>query len=183
MKILPILVLPSLPDKIAHLQELANNVWYSWSPDLQQLFRRLDQDCWEQCNKNPVQTLAHVSQEKLRAAAESESFVAHLNRVYEAFNRYMAQKKWFETRYPVCKDATIAYFSCEFGLDVSLPIYSGGLGVLSGDHLKSASDLGIPIVAVGLLYRYGYFTQTLNADGWQMESYKENDWYNLPFTL
>ncbi len=183
MKILPILILPSLPDKIARLQELANNMWYSWSPDLQQLFRRLDQDCWECCNKNPVQMLAQVSQEKLRAAAESESFVAHLNRVYEAFNRYMAQKKWFETRYPVCKDATIAYFSCEFGLDVSLPIYSGGLGVLSGDHLKSASDLGIPIVAVGLLYRCGYFTQTLNTDGWQMESYKENDWYNMPVTM
>jgi starch phosphorylase len=183
MKIKPILVLPSLPDKIKHLQELARNVWYAWSPDLIGLFQRLDRDTWEACNQNPVQMLAHVSQEKLLEAAEDESFVAHLERVYGAFNHYMAQKKWFEARYPVCKDATIAYFSCEYGLDVSLPIYSGGLGVLSGDHLKTASDLGIPIVAIGLLYRYGYFRQTLNADGWQNETYRENDWYNMPVTL
>jgi len=183
MKIKPILILPSLPDRISRLQDLAHNVWYSWSPDLVALFKRLDQDCWAQCNQNPVQMLAMISQEKLRAAAEDESFVAHLNRVYEAFNNYMAQKKWFETRYPVCKDSTIAYFSCEFGLDVSLPIYSGGLGVLSGDHLKTASDLGLPLVAVGLLYRFGYFNQTLSADGWQFESYTENDWYNMPVSL
>ena len=183
MKIKPILVLPSLPDKIVHLQELSRNLWYSWSPDLISLFRRLDQDTWEACNQNPVQMLAQVSQDKLRAAAEDDSFVAHLERVYGAFTQYMAQKKWFEARFPVCKNSTIAYFSCEYGLDVSLPIYSGGLGVLSGDHLKSASDLGIPIVAVGLLYRYGYFQQSLNADGWQNESYRENDWYNMPVTL
>ena len=183
MKIKPVLILPSMPDKIAHLQDLARNIWYAWTPDLISLFRRLDQDMWDACNQNPVQMLARVSQEKLREAAEDESFVAHLERVYGAFNHYMAQKKWFETRYPVCKDATIAYFSCEFGLDVSLPMYSGGLGVLSGDHLKTASDLGIPIVAVGLLYRYGYFQQKLNADGWQNEHYIENDWYTMPVTL
>ncbi|MCK5125335.1 MAG: alpha-glucan family phosphorylase [candidate division Zixibacteria bacterium] len=183
MKIKPILILPSLPEKIEHLQELAQNVWYAWSPNLTRLFRRLDSDCWKECNQNPVQMLALVSQEKLRAAAEDESFVAHLDRVYSEFNAYMAQKKWFETRYTACKESNIAYFSCEFGLDVSLPIYSGGLGVLSGDHLKSASDLGIPIVAVGLLYRYGYFKQALNADGWQVETYDENDWYNMPVTL
>ena len=183
MKIKPILILPSLPDRIAHLQDLANNLWYAWTPDLISLFRRLDHDTWLACNQNPVQMLAQVSQEKLREAAEDESFVAHLDRVYAAFKHYMAQKKWFEARFPVCKDAKVAYFSCEFGLDVSLPIYSGGLGVLSGDHLKTASDLGVPIVAVGLLYRYGYFQQTLNADGWQNESYEENDWYNMPVTL
>jgi len=183
MKIKPLLVLPSLPDKIIHLHDLANNLWYAWSPELVQLFRRLDQDTYDRCNQNPVQMLAHISQEKLRQAAEDESFVAHLERVYEAFNNYMARRKWFETRYPNFKETKIAYFSCEFGLDVSLPIYSGGLGVLSGDHLKSASDLGIPIVAMGLLYRYGYFQQALNADGWQNESYTENDWYNMPVTL
>ncbi len=177
------MVLPSLPDKISHLQDLSRNLWYSWSPDLISLFRRLDRETWEVCNQNPVQMLAQVSQDKLLAAAEDDSFVAHLERVYGAFNHYMAQKKWFEARFPVCKDSTVAYFSCEYGLDVSLPIYSGGLGVLSGDHLKSASDLGIPIVAVGLLYRYGYFQQSLNADGWQNESYKENDWYNMPVKL
>ena len=183
MKIKPLLVLPSLPEKISRLQELANNLWYSWSPELTQLFRRLDQETYDRCNQNPVQMLALISQEKLREAAEDESFVAHLGRVYEAFTSYITRRKWFETRYPVCKEAKIAYFSCEFGLDVSLPIYSGGLGVLSGDHLKSASDLGIPIVAVGLLYRYGYFQQTLTSDGWQNESYIENDWYNMPVTL
>jgi starch phosphorylase len=183
MKIKPILVLPSLPEKITRLHELAQNLWYSWSPDLVQLFRRLDEDTWQVVNQNPVQMLAQVSQEKLRKAAEDDSFVAHLERVYDAFNQYMARRKWFEIRYPACKEATVAYFSCEYGLDVSLPMYSGGLGVLSGDHLKTASDLGIPIVAIGLLYRYGYFQQTLNADGWQNESYKENDWYNMPVTL
>ena len=183
MKIKPILILPSLPEKIEHLQELSQNVWYAWSPSLNRLFQRLDSDCWKACNQNPVQMLALVSQEKLRAAADDDSFVAHLERVYSEFNAYMAQKKWFETRYTACKDAHIAYFSCEYGLDVSLPVYSGGLGVLSGDHLKSASDLGIPIVAMGLLYRYGYFKQALNADGWQIETYDENDWYNMPVTL
>ncbi len=183
MKIRPVLILPSLPEKISHLQELAHNVWYAWSPELRKLFRRLDSDCWDECNQNPVMMLANVSQEKLREAAEDESFVAHLARVYGEFNAYMAQKKWFETRFPVCKEAKIAYFSCEYGLDVSLPVYSGGLGVLSGDHLKSASDLGIPIVAVGLLYRFGYFRQSLNADGWQNETYVENDWYNMPVSL
>lgn len=183
MKIKSFLVLPSLPDKIAHLSELASNLWYSWSPELVQLFRRLDQETWEAVNQNPVMMLAHVPQEKLREAAEDESFVAHLERVYGAFKTYMAQKKWFETRWDICKDACIAYFSCEYGLDVSLPIYSGGLGVLSGDHLKSASDLGIPIVAMGLLYRYGYFQQSLSADGWQNESYQENDWYNMAVVL
>jgi starch phosphorylase len=183
MKIKPLLIMPSLPDRIEHLQELAHNVWYAWSPSLTRLFKRLDPDCWKDCNQNPVQMLAHVSQEKLRAAAEDDSFVAHLERVYSEFNAYMAQKKWFETRYTACKDAHIAYFSCEYGLDVSLPVYSGGLGVLSGDHLKSASDLGIPIVAVGLLYRFGYFKQALSADGWQVETYDENDWYNMPVSL
>ncbi|NMC44482.1 MAG: glycosyltransferase family 1 protein [candidate division Zixibacteria bacterium] len=183
MKIKPLLVLPSLPEKIARLQELANNVWYAWSPELTQLFRRLDEDTYDRVNQNPVMMLAHVPQERLREAAEDESFVAHLGRVYEAFTGYMARKKWFENRFPAFKNAHIAYFSCEFGLDVSLPMYSGGLGVLSGDHLKSASDLGIPIVAVGLLYRYGYFQQSLTVDGWQTESYTENDWYNMPVTL
>jgi starch phosphorylase len=110
MKIKPVLVLPSLPERIAHLKELANNLWYAWSPDLISLFRRLDRDTWEACNLNPVEMLALVSQEKLRQAAEDDSFVAHLDRVYAAFNHYMAQKKWFETRFPVCKDAIVAYF-------------------------------------------------------------------------
>lgn len=183
MRVKHLLVLPRLPERIKALQELASNIWYSWNWDLVRLFLRLDAEMWEKCYQNPVEMLSRLPQHVLQRAANDEAFVVTLDRVYEKYKNYLNLKKWFEYEYPKEKSGRIAYFSLEYGLDTGLPVYSGGLGVLSGDTLKAASDLGLPVVAVGLLYRYGYFRQTLSKDGWQQERYEENDWYHMPVTL
>jgi starch phosphorylase len=180
MRVKQFLVLPKLPARIAGLQELAQNVWYSWNWDLVKLFIRLDPEMWEATYQNPVKMLARLPQESLQEVADDDGFVANLERVRRKFHDYIERKKWFAYAHPDVKGKTIAYFSLEYGLDTGLPVYSGGLGVLSGDTLKSSSDLGLPLVAVGLLYRYGYFRQFLSADGWQQERYEENDWYHMP---
>ena len=180
MKIKQYLVLPQLPDKIRRLQELAHNLWYSWNPELVQLFRDLDEKLWEETNQNPVEMLARLPQEKLKSYSEDQKFLERLNNLYEEFQKYLERKNWYHFKYGNLEKNTIAYFSLEYGLDTGLPVYSGGLGVLSGDTLKAASDLGIPMVAVGLLYRYGYFRQILSSEGWQQERYEENDWYHMP---
>ncbi|MFO8042334.1 MAG: DUF3417 domain-containing protein, partial [Alkalispirochaeta sp.] len=177
MKYIEYTVNPQIPRALKPLEELAHNLWLSWNHDALALFTRLDFDAWMQSHQNPVRMLGMVSQERFEALAEDDSYLAALNTVVEKFRRYKAGK---DTWYRGAKKNTIAYFSMEYGLDVSLPIYSGGLGVLSGDHMKSASDLGLPLVGVGLLYQQGYFQQYLNADGFQQESYPENDWYNMP---
>ena len=178
-------VVPSVPPRLSPLRELAYNLWWSWNLDVVDLFRRLDRDLWEEMDHNPVLLLAKLSQARLDEAANDDGFVAHMMRVYQAFNRYMgATDTWFRRNYadhfPGLK---IAYFSMEYGITECIPIYSGGLGILAGDHLKSASDLGVPLVGVGLLYQQGYFRQYLNADGWQQESYPLNDFYNMPIRL
>ncbi|MBD3402915.1 alpha-glucan family phosphorylase [candidate division GN15 bacterium] len=183
MRVKQLLVLPRLPERISKLQELANNLWYSWNWDLVKLFIRLDPDMWERTYQNPVEMLTRLPQHVLQRAADDEAFVVTLDRVYDKYQNYLKMKKWFDYKYADYKDNTIAYFSLEYGLDTGLPVYSGGLGVLSGDTLKTASDLGLPMVAMGLLYRYGYFRQTLSKDGWQQERYEENDWYHMPVTL
>jgi len=184
MQVKQFLVLPKLPERISTLQELARNVWYSWNWDLVKLFIRLDPEIWEACYQNPVEMLARLPQEALERAANDDGFVASLDRVYRRYQDYQSQKKWFEQKYPEQNGKErVAYFSLEYGLDTGLPVYSGGLGILSGDTLKSASDLGLPVVAVGLLYRYGYFRQFLSSDGWQQERYEENDWYHMPVQL
>lgn len=183
MRVKQLLVLPRLPERIKKLQELANNLWYSWNWDLVKLFIRLDSDMWERTYQNPVEMLTRLPQHVLQRAADDEAFVVTLDRVYDKYQNYLRQKKWFGYKYGDLKQNTIAYFSLEYGLDTGLPVYSGGLGVLSGDTLKAASDLGLPMVAMGLLYRYGYFRQTLSKDGWQQERYEENDWYHMPVTL
>ncbi len=180
MRVRQFFVLPKLPDRLLPLQELAQNLWYSWNWDLVKLFIRLDAEMWEQCYQNPVEMLARLPQDSLQRAADDDAFVASLHRVYDKYQTYLKQEKWFQYKYAPYNDRRIAYFSLEYGLDTSLPVYSGGLGVLSGDTLKSASDLGLPMVAVALLYRYGYFRQFLSADGWQQERYEENDWYHMP---
>lgn len=180
MRVKQFLVLPKLPERIIALQELAQNIWYSWNWDLVKLFIRLDPEMWERCYQNPVEMLSKLSQETLLKAAADDGFVASLDRVYQKYQDYLSQKRWYETKYPENKNKTISYFSLEYGLDTGLPVYSGGLGVLSGDTLKSASDIGLPMVATGLLYRYGYFRQFLSSDGWQQERYEENDWYHMP---
>ena len=176
-----ITVTPQLPQKINKLNEVANNLWWAWNTDFLKLFKTIDGDLWEKVNKNPIKFLKLVSQDRLEKASESADFVTEYNKVVENFEDYMVSKNtWFRKNYPDNKNDLIAYFSAEYGLDQILSIYSGGLGILSGDHLKSASDLGIPLVAVGLLYKDGFMHQKIDGYGLQREEYIENDWENLP---
>jgi starch phosphorylase len=176
-------IAPSLPEKLERLRELAFNTRWTWDHETIDLFRRLDRDLWEECYHNPVLVLGKIKQDRLRAVADDDGFIAHMERVSQSLDDYMQAETWYHRTYGRSNRLRIAYFSAEFGITESLPIYSGGLGVLSGDHLKSASELGLPLVGVGLLYQQGYFSQYLNADGWQQESYPTNDFYNLPITL
>jgi starch phosphorylase len=176
-------VSPSLPQELANLRELAFNLRWTWHHETIELFRRLDRDLWEECYHNPVLMLGKVSQERLRTAADDDGFIAHMERVYSSLTDYTQGETWYQKKYSRSDKPRIAYFSAEFGITESLPIYSGGLGILAGDHLKSASELGLPLIGVGLLYQQGYFQQYLNADGWQQESYPINDFYNLPLVL
>ena len=173
-------VFPDVPAPLAPLLEMAHNLWWVWQPDAVELFRRLDRKLWDEVYHNPVKLLGSIDQGKLAAAATDEGYLAHMHRVYAEFQEHLKQKGWFNEHNPDKEKMLVAYFSAEFGLHESLPIYSGGLGILAGDHLKSASELGIPLVGVGLLYRNGYFQQYLSADGWQQEAYPELDFYNLP---
>ncbi|MEA2030525.1 MAG: alpha-glucan family phosphorylase [candidate division Zixibacteria bacterium] len=183
MRLKQFLVLPKLPERIIALQELSQNLWYSWNWDMLKLFIRLDPEMWEQCYQNPVEMLAKLPQETLQQAASDDGFVASLNRVYQKYHDYLDLRRWWQHEHSDLNGSAIGYFSLEFGLDTGLPVYSGGLGILSGDTLKAASDLGLPTVAIGLLYRYGYFRQFLSSDGWQQERYEENDWYHMPVQL
>jgi glycogen phosphorylase len=183
MKVRPVHVLPNIPEPLRPLRDLAMNLWFSWNWEAVALFIRLNAVLWEKSYQNPVLMLGSLPQEELEAAARDESFVANLRDVYESFKRYMGAPKWFRDAHGAEKDVLVAYFSTEFGIDEGLPIYSGGLGVLSGDHLKATSDLGVPLVGVGLLYQKGYFRQILNLDGWQRELYADNDWFNMPVTM
>jgi starch phosphorylase len=172
-------VFPDVPAPLAPLLELANNLWWVWHPDAVELFRRLDRKLWEEVHHNPVKLLGVINQKVLAEMANDDSYLAYLNRVHSSFKAHLTEKGWYAKQHGDQKDMLVAYFSAEFGLHESLPIYSGGLGVLAGDHLKSASELCLPLVAMGLLYRNGYFQQYLTADGWQQEAYPELDFYNL----
>ncbi len=173
-------VLPHLPERLQALHKLAYNMWWCWNADAVALFRRIDVDIWESLGHSPVKMLGATPQTRLEKLAKEEGFLAHMDRVEEALNNYMSAPTWFQDTYGAEKYARVAYFSAEFGIHESVPVYSGGLGVLAGDHLKSASDLGIPLSGVSLMYREGYFRQYLNVDGWQQERYPENDFFNLP---
>ncbi|HNX74982.1 MAG TPA: alpha-glucan family phosphorylase [Candidatus Rifleibacterium sp.] len=176
------IVVPSLPEPLAPLKDLAYNLWWCWNPEAIALWRRLDPVQWEATYHNPVKMLGAISQERLEAKARDEAFLANLHRVYESFNQYLNDHQtWYAKNHGGFMDKpVVAYYSAEFGLTESVRLYSGGLGMLAGDHLKSASDLGIPLVAVGLMYRVGYFQQKLNAGGYQQEVYPENDFHNMP---
>ncbi|MEI6305515.1 MAG: glycosyltransferase family 1 protein [Deltaproteobacteria bacterium] len=176
-------VVPSLSQELSPLQRIAYNLWWSWEPDAIDLFRRLDADLWKSTRHNPVELLGILQQTTLETLNSNEGFMAHLRMVDEKLTEYLQEKTWFQSHCNGNINMKVAYFSMEFGLHESIPIYSGGLGILAGDHLKSASDLGLPLVGVGLLYRQGYFRQYLNNEGWQQEYYPENDFYNLPLTL
>ncbi len=174
---------PSLPSALERLQELAYNVRWAWDEGTISLFRRLDADLWESSGHNPVRMLAEVSSSRLEELANDEGFVAHLNEVCGSFDTYMEANSTWYSRTHSSDHLLAAYFSAEFGITECLSIFAGGLGVLAGDHLKSASDLGVPIVGVGLMYQQGYFSQYLDAKGWQKESYIQNDFASLPLTL
>ena len=176
-----ITVNPQLPKRIEKLSKISNNLWWSWNTEFLRLFRKIDNDLWEKCGKNPVKFLKQVSQDRLEAVSKDLIFLHEYDKCVENFEDYMNSKDtWFANKYPDNKDDLIAYFSAEYGLDETIPIYSGGLGILSGDHLKSASDLGIPLVAVGLLYKNGYFHQKINGNGEQETEYHDIDLHDLP---
>lgn len=179
-------VVPSLPEELSRLPELAYNIRWSWDHETIALFMRMNPDLWEESNHNPVKMLGMLSQSRLDALARDEGFLAHLARVTQSMDEHLhstSQTAWYPQQFGIEEKPQIAYFSFEFGLAECIPNYSGGLGVLAGDHLKAASDLNVPLVGVGLLYQQGYFRQYLNIDGWQQEMYPENDFYTMPLRL
>ncbi|MBN2020783.1 MAG: alpha-glucan family phosphorylase [Sedimentisphaerales bacterium] len=176
-------VLPALPEGLKGLEFIAGNLFWTWNPEFIDLFERIDSKLWAASGHNPIKLLGSVPQERLNALAENQGFLAEVRKAEDKLKSYLEGPTWFKSTFGEKSKMTIAYFSAEFGIHECLPIYAGGLGILAGDHLKSASDLGIPIVSVGLLYQKGYFRQYLNVDGWQQEVYVENDFYNMPMEL
>ncbi|MDT8305745.1 MAG: alpha-glucan family phosphorylase [Anaerolineae bacterium] len=170
-----------LPAPIGRLAELAYNLWWSWTPEARELFKRLDVTLWRSTQHNPVEMLRALSREQLEAVAQDAAFIRHYNKVIMMLDRELENGHlWFSSTYPELREATIAYFSAEFGLHNSLPIYSGGLGILSGDHAKEASDLSIPLVGVGFMYPQGYFRQRIPSHGWQEAIYEQLDMNDAP---
>lgn len=177
-------VIPFLPPQLDCLKELAFNLRWTWDHETINLFKRLDHDLWESTGHNPVLMLGTISQSRLDEAAKDEGFLAHLDRICQRHYEYLKnQGTWFKKQGRASSKDVIAYFSAEFGITECIPIYSGGLGILAGDHIKAASELGLPLVGVGIAYQQGYFRQYLNADGWQQERYPINDFYNMPIKL
>lgn len=176
-------VVPLLPENLEKLRNIAYNLYWSWSPDSRELFRRLSMELWDDTNHNPVMMLSRLSQERLIEVSHDDGFIAYLNRVDSRLTEYLNEKTWFQKNSNYPENFNVVYFSAEFGLTECLQTYSGGLGVLAGDHLKASSDLGIPLTGIGLLYKEGYFQQYLNSDGWQHERYEMNDFDHLPMKL
>ncbi len=177
-------VVADLPPALESLQKLARNFRWTWHHETRDLFRSIDKAVWDACEHNPIRFLTTVPREKLERFAADPNFMERLRFAEQDLDQYMAGDTWFDKAYANRrKDTTVAYFCFEFGITEGLPIYSGGLGVLAGDHLKAASDLGIPLVAVGLLYSRGYFRQSLNHEGWQQEIYPQYDFYQMPLEL
>ena len=177
-----ITVKPQLPERIKRLDDISYNLWWSWNTEFLRLFKIIDIDLWEKCKKSPIKFLKQVSQDKIEACIKDEEFLRQYDKIVKDFDGYMNSKStWFNKKYPdKTQDEVIAYFSAEYGLDETVAIYSGGLGILSGDHMKGASDKGIPLVGIGLLYRNGYFDQQINGWGQQECIYKEVDTESLP---
>jgi glycogen phosphorylase len=177
-------VFRELPEKLADLRALALNLRWSWHPETQELFEEADRELWTSLEHNPIELLNRISDERLKQLASDEVYLAKLGVLKRDLDDYMAGDNWFDQKFPGERETTrIAYFCAEFGIHECLPIYSGGLGVLAGDHLKAASDLGVPLVGIGLLYSRGYFRQFLNSDHWQTERYPQYDFHRLPLVL
>ncbi|NNF05541.1 MAG: alpha-glucan family phosphorylase, partial [Candidatus Eisenbacteria bacterium] len=174
---------PRLPENLEGLRTLAMNLRWTWDFRTAELFEFLDPKLWARVRHNPVVLLGSMDQRRLEKLASDRNFLKRLKEAETRLQDYLGDETWFQRTYPQSTSAKFAYFSAEFGIHECVPFYSGGLGVLAGDHLKSASDLGVPLVGVGLAYHQGYFRQYLNADGWQQEAYLDRDFYNLPMTL
>jgi starch phosphorylase len=173
--------LPPLPEPLKRLDDLAIDLWWSWHPDGRAVFRRLDYTLWRATAHNPVRMLSMIPRAKLEAAASDPDFVHLLDRAVGGLEQARsAQNTWWVAHYPHLTNQPIAYFSAEFALHQSLPIYAGGLGVLAGDHCKEAADLGVPLIGVGFMYPQGYFHQQVSAEGWQEESYERLNWADAP---
>ena len=157
-----------LPKRIERLGELAYNLWWTWQPECPHLFGKLDYAMWERLGHNPIRLLREIGRARLNQVVMDEDYLNLYDRAFASFDAYMNETKtWARQTHPEFDSRQVAYFSMEFGLHETLPIYSGGLGVLAGDHLKEASDLGLPLAAIGFMYAQGYFTQRISEDGWQ----------------
>jgi starch phosphorylase len=175
------LLFTPIPERIARLRDLSYNLWWTWHPEAQDLYRKIDPSLWELDYHNPVDFLRDVRERKLQEAAQNPEYLAEYDAVIAALDAYVNDKQtWFHRTFPNAGDEQIAYFSAEFGLHESLPIYSGGLGVLAGDHVKEASDIGLPFIAVGFIYPQGYFRQRLDHSGWQEAIYNKLNFSDVP---
>ncbi len=178
---------PKIPEKLDKLHQLSYNLWSTWDKQAIKLFNRIDPIVYRRCVHNPVMLLHQVSPERLEELAQDTGFLSELEQVWSNFTAYLSYRGYYINargkKHNFEKDDYIAYFSMEYGLHESLPIYSGGLGVLAGDYLKAASDLALPFIGVGLLYKYGYFSQIINVNGEQQEEWKENQWHLMPVNV
>lgn len=175
-------VTTELPPQLARLNDIAYNLWWSWNNEAIDLYCEIDLKLWEKLNKNPIRFLQEVNHKKLHEKMADQGFMERYNMVVNRFDSYMSEKQdtWFNRNYPDKQSEQIIYFSAEYGLNEVLPIYSGGLGVLSGDHCKTASDLGLPFTAIGLFYKQGYFSQRISRDGWQETNFSSLNISHLP---
>ncbi|MEA3499778.1 MAG: alpha-glucan family phosphorylase [Candidatus Marinimicrobia bacterium] len=179
-----IIVKSIVPEKLKKLEEFSYNLWWSWKPRAQKLFSDLDKDLWYEVKHNPLRMLKEISQNKLNEKSNDTEYVKLFDEVMKEYKHYMSDKNvWFNREYGKQKDFLVAYFCTEFGVHETVPVYSGGLGILAGDHIKTASDLGIPLVGIGLLYKQGYFIQRFNSDGQQESIYPSYDFNELPISL
>ena len=173
---------PRIPKRLTRLEELAHNLWYSWDRPTRALFAKLNPALWDAVGHSPKAMLKRIDEQRLIDAATDPAFLDSLTRVLGAFDAYHAEPPFRQNAGGVQREDLVAYFCAEFGIHESLPIYSGGLGILAGDHCKAASDLGVPLVGVGLFYRKGYFDQRVTLDGWQEDSDMELDPLLMPVT-
>lgn len=172
-------VFPNIPPSLSFLETLSRNIWWCWQYDAVELFRRIDPKLWDQSGRNPIVFLTYIPQQRLEELSRDNSYLSHLSRVQERYEKMVRVPT--DRREPKFQSqGAVAYFSMEFGIHESIPLFAGGLGVLAGDHLKAASDMEMPLIGVGLLYGQGYFRQFLDSDGWQQEEYPETDIYHLP---
>src|SRR4051812_16950012 len=171
----------NIPERIGRLEELTTDLWWSWHPEARNVFRQLDYQVWRATAHNPVRMLRQIPHERLVAAAQDPAFLEVYDRAVEGlYVAHTAANTWWSRRHASMNDRAIAYFSAEFALHQSMPIYAGGLGVLAGDHCKEAGDLGVPLIGVGFMYPQGYFHQHVSAEGWQEESYERLNWADAP---